>query len=37
LVLDDDFGRSQLGASPVYRLLDDPVGRPVKLRLKRDW
>jgi hypothetical protein len=28
---------SRLWATPVYRLLDDPDGRPVKLRLKRDW
>ncbi|MDQ1661479.1 MAG: hypothetical protein QOJ68_1459 [Blastococcus sp.] len=28
---------SRLWATPVYRLLDDPDGRPLKLRLKRDW
>jgi len=28
---------SRLWATPVYRLLDDPDGRPVKLRLKREW
>jgi phosphatidylserine/phosphatidylglycerophosphate/cardiolipin synthase-like enzyme len=28
---------SRLWATPVYRLLDDPDGRPLRLRLKRGW
>jgi phosphatidylserine/phosphatidylglycerophosphate/cardiolipin synthase-like enzyme len=29
--------RTRLWATPVYRLLDDPDGRPLRLRLKREF
>jgi hypothetical protein len=28
---------SRLWATPVYRLVDDPDGRSLKMRLKGDW
>ena len=28
---------TRLWATPVYRLLDDPDGRPLKLRLKKSF
>jgi hypothetical protein len=28
---------TRLWATPVYRLLDDPDGRPLKLRLRKDF
>jgi hypothetical protein len=28
---------TRLWATPLYRLLVDPDGRPLRLRLKRDW
>jgi phosphatidylserine/phosphatidylglycerophosphate/cardiolipin synthase-like enzyme len=28
---------TRLWATPVYRLLDDPDGRPLRLRLKKSW
>jgi hypothetical protein len=28
---------TRLWATPVYRLLDDPDGRPLRLRLKRSF
>ena len=28
---------TRLWATPVYRLLDDPDGRPLRLRLKRQF
>jgi hypothetical protein len=28
---------TRLWATPVYRLLDDPDGRPLRLRLKKSF